>query len=47
MNKKSQKIWEKMKAQKSLSPNVFQRFQKYFYDKKKSHENYVNKIKEK
>lgn len=36
MNKKSSKIWQKVKIEKQLSPNVFQRFDKYNWDRKKS-----------
>ena len=47
MNKQSQKIWQKMKMEKQLSENVFERFEKYNYDRKKSQQKYINKIKEK
>ena len=38
VSRESKRIWDKNQREKSLSPNVFERFDKYIWEKKKKDE---------
>ena len=44
VSKESQRIWEKNRVDKSLSTNVFERFDRYIWDYKKKQEQYVQQV---